>query len=58
MKLHKKYGLNPTQSICPRCKKVKDIVLLGNTIKNKARKTTKLDSILCDECKQKEQENK
>lgn len=56
MQLHKKHGLNPTQSICPRCKKVKEVVLLGNSIKRKAKKKTQLDLSLCAECKQKEQE--
>lgn len=53
MKLHKKYGVNPTLPVCFICGKEKgEIVLLGNSIKEEAPMKMCLDKEPCNQCKE------
>ena len=52
MRLHKKYGLNPTITQCFFCGKDKnEIVLLGTAYKNQAPMHMIIDKEPCEECK-------
>jgi len=53
LRLHPKYGANPTMPTCMFCGKERgDIALLGNNYKGEAPKNMVVDDEPCDECKQ------
>ena len=53
LKLHPKYGVNPSIPICFWCEKDKNaVVLLGNKYKGEAPRHILLDYEPCDECKE------
>jgi len=52
LRLHKKYGVNPTVPICFFCGKEKgEVVLLGAAYKGEAPMHLCIDKSPCDECK-------
>ena len=53
MRLHKKYGSNPTMPVCFFCGKEKgEIVLLGAAYKEKAPRLMIVDKAPCEKCKE------
>jgi len=54
IRLHSKYGLNPTMPLCILCGEEKgEIALLGASYKEEAPKKMVLDVVPCDKCKEK-----
>ncbi len=54
IRLHPKYGLNPTIPVCIICEKeTGEIALLGASYKGEAPKNMVVGIIPCDECKEK-----